>query len=96
MVDRLWPRGVSKESAKLDLWLKEIAPSTELRQWFHAGNTPDKWEQFKEKYILELQQNQAVAELKNILAKNKTTTFLYAVNDEQHNHALLLKQFVSS
>ena len=95
LVDRLWPRGVSKEHAKLDLWLKEIAPSTELRQWFHSDESGHRWKDFKEKYILELDKNPAVERLKNILAKNETVTLLYAVHDEQHNHAVILKEFVT-
>ena len=95
LVDRLWPRGVSKATAKLDLWLKEIAPSTELRQWFHNSDRTDRWEQFKAKYLLELAQNRSVAELKDIIGHNDTVTLLYAVNDEHHNHALILKEFIA-
>ena len=94
LVDRLWPRGVSKATAKLDLWLKEIAPSTELRQWFHNSDRTDRWEQFKAKYLLELTQNRVVAELKDIVDQNDTVTLLYAVNDERQNHALILKEFI--
>lgn len=95
LVDRLWPRGVSKESAKLDLWLKDIAPSTELRQWFHGSDATDKWGQFKARYLSELDQNPAVHTLKDIVIKNELVTLLYAVNDEEHNHALILKKFIS-
>ncbi len=95
LVDRLWPRGVSKAAAKLDLWLKEIAPSTGLRRWFHNTDDTDRWEQFKAKYLLELTQNPSVAELKDIIGHNDTVTLLYAVNDEHHNHALILKEFIA-
>jgi uncharacterized protein YeaO (DUF488 family) len=94
LVDRLWPRGINKEAAQLDLWLKEIAPSTELRKWFHSGDAANKWEEFKAKYLTELKQNEAVKELLNIINNNKTVSFLYAVPDENHNHALILKEFI--
>ena len=94
LVDRLWPRGVSKAAAKLDLWLKEIAPSTELRQWFHNSDGTDKWEQFKARYLLELVQNPSVEELKYVLGQNHTVTLLFALNDQDHNHALILKAFI--
>ncbi len=94
LVDRLWPRGVTKEAAHLDLWLKEIAPSTELRQWFHASEASNRWEEFKAKYLLELKQNDAVNTLKDIIAKNETITLLYSVNSENYNHALILRDFV--
>jgi len=95
LVDRLWPRGVSKESAKLDLWLKEIAPSTELRQWFHASAAPDGWQQFKAKYLLELDRNPAVEVLRDVVTKHEKATLLYAVNDEMHNHAQILKELIA-
>ena len=94
LVDRLWPRGISKEKAKLDLWLKEIAPSTQLRQWFHSETGQDKWSQFKSKYLTELKHNPAVEELKNIVAKSDNITLLYSVHDEEHNHANILKSFI--
>jgi len=94
LVDRLWPRGISKEAASLDLWLREIAPSTELRKSFHSSSAPDKWGEFKTAYLAELKQNEAVKELAVIINKNDTVTLLYAVPDEEHNHALLLKQFM--
>jgi uncharacterized protein YeaO (DUF488 family) len=94
LVDRLWPRGVTKEAAHLDLWLKEIAPSTELRQWFHAGEASNRWEEFKAKYLAELNQNNAVDTLKNIIGKNETITLLYSVNSQNYNHALILRDFV--
>jgi uncharacterized protein YeaO (DUF488 family) len=95
LVDRLWPRGISKEAAHLDLWLKEIAPSTELRKWFHSSDTADRWDEFKAKYLIELKQNDAVKELLNIINNNQTVSLLYAVPDEDHNHALILKEFIA-
>ena len=89
LVDRLWPRGVSKERAKLDLWLKDIAPSTGLREWF--GHDPEKWIEFQKKYKIELAKNEEpVAELKKIIRQNKTVTLLYAAKDEEHNEAVVI------
>ena len=93
LVDRLWPRGVSKERAKLDLWLKDIAPSTELRKWF--GHDPEKWVEFQKKYKIELAENkESVAGLQKIVKQNKTVTLLYAAKDEEHNEAVVIKHFM--
>ncbi|PJF05223.1 DUF488 domain-containing protein [Acinetobacter seifertii] len=92
LVDRLWSRGISKENAHLDLWLKEVAPSTELRKWFHAA-TPDHWEEFKRRYLKELETNSAVEELQHIAVKH-TVTLLYAAKDVEHNHAIILKDYL--
>lgn len=94
LVDRLWPRGVTKEKAALNLWLKDIAPSNELRQQFHASNSPDKWSSFKAAYLVELKQNPAVAQLAGIVRENSQVTLLYSVNNEEHNHALLLRDYI--
>ena len=88
LVDRLWPRGLTKEKAAVDLWLKGIAPSTELRKWF--DHDPEKWNEFKKKYFAELKGNkEAVLILKDHLKKG-VVTLLYAAKDEDHNEALLL------
>ena len=92
LVDRLWSRGVSKENAHLDLWLKEIAPSTELRKWFHVA-TPDHWEEFKRRYLKELETNSAVEELQHIAVKH-TVTLLYSAKDVEHNHAIILRDYL--
>ncbi|WP_320053170.1 DUF488 domain-containing protein [uncultured Acetobacteroides sp.] len=93
LVDRLWPRGLTKERARIDLWLKGIAPSTELRKWF--GHDPAKWEQFKELYHRELEANaEQVSILKDQL-KGGTVTLLYAAKDVEHNEALVLKEWLS-
>jgi uncharacterized protein YeaO (DUF488 family) len=93
LVDRLWPRGLTKEKAAVDLWLKDIAPSTELRKWFN--HDPEKWEEFQKKYLKELQENkEAVSELKENLKKGPVT-LLYASKDEAHNEALVLKEYFS-
>ena len=92
LVDRLWPRGVSKERAKLDAWLKEIAPSTELRKWF--GHDPEKWGEFKKKYKRELTKNEeAVEEIRRIARKRKVT-LVYGAKDEAHNEAVVLRDFL--
>ena len=94
LVDRLWPRGISKEAAKLDMWLKEIAPSTGLRQQFHHSDANEKWDKFKADYLAELGQNETVQQLTNLVADHKTVTLLYAVPNEHQNHALILKEFI--
>lgn len=93
LVDRLWPRGVSKEKAALDLWLKDVAPSTELRKWF--DHDPAKWEKFRARYLQELKDNAApVALLKEELKKGPVT-LLYAARDEKHNEAEVLREALS-
>ena len=91
LVERLWPRGLSKEKAKIDLWLKEAAPSTELRKWF--GHDPEKWGEFKKRYYVELQDNKLV--IKDTLEQHKETiTFVYASKEETYNNAVALKEYV--
>ena len=88
LIDRLWPRGFTKEKAAVDLWLKEIAPSTELRKWFN--HDPEKWEQFKKRYALEIRKNnETVFVLKDHIKKGKVT-LVYAAKDEEHNDAVVL------
>ena len=91
LVDRLWPRGVAKIKAKIDLWLKEVAPSTELRQWF--GHDPEKWTEFRRRYRAELKNNPAWAELQS-LARQNDLTLVYAAKDQFHNDAVVLKQLL--
>jgi uncharacterized protein YeaO (DUF488 family) len=92
LIDRLWPRGIKKENAHVDLWLKEIAPSTELRKWFHAGK--GSWAEFKTKYLRELKGSEAVKELKGLISAHKTVTLLYGSKDEENNHAIVVKEVV--
>jgi len=93
LVDRLWPRGLTKEKAAADLWLKDIAPSTELRKWFN--HDPEKWKEFQKKYQKELKENkEAVSVLKEHL-KQGPVTLLYGAKDQKHNEAEVLKNFVS-
>ncbi|MEJ0092880.1 MAG: DUF488 domain-containing protein [Methylocella sp.] len=92
LVDRIWPRGVSKEAAALTLWLKEIAPSTELRKWF--DHDPARWSEFQSRYRSELDANpDAVAQLRDLLKKGRAT-LLYAAHDAEHNNALVLADYI--
>jgi len=94
LVDRLWPRGVSKSSARIDLWLKEIAPSAALRKWF--GHDPLKWDAFRARYFRELQKNpEAVAQLNEII-RNGPVTLLFAAKDQEHNNVVALKEYLES
>lgn len=95
LVDRVWPRGVSKEDAALDEWFKEIGPSKELRQWFNHDS--EKFEEFKKKYHKELQDGEQKAsydKLKAIQKENNTITLVYAAKDEEHNQAQVLKEML--
>jgi len=92
LVERLWPRGLSKERARVDLWMKEISPSPELRKWF--GHDPDKWVEFQARYRAELEKNPDVAQMQQILRDHPVVTFVYAAHDEERNSAVLLKQFL--
>ncbi len=93
LVDRLWPRGVSKERAHLNLWLKEIAPTTELREWY--GHDPAKFTEFTKKYIAEIKQNPALQELLTIIKDNPTVTLLYGAKTPDNEAAVLLKYIQS-
>lgn len=92
LVDRLWPRGIKKENLLLDAWLKEAAPSDGLRHWF--GHDPAKWEDFKSRYIAELEKN--ISSWKPLLdeALHGTVTLIYSAHDQEHNNALVLKIFL--
>ncbi len=92
LVDRLWPRGVSKEKAALDLWLKEIAPSAELRTWFN--HEPEKFKEFSTRYSDELAQNETLDQLKTIIDQHAVVTLLYAAHDPQLNQAIVLQKYL--
>ena len=95
LVDRLWPRGVKKADAKVDLWLKDAAPSAELREWF--GHDPQKWKEFQARYRKELADNaEALAPLHDLVDHGKPLTLLFAAKDEEHNNAVVLKDFLVS
>ena len=89
LVDRLWPRGLTKERAAVDLWLKDVAPSTELRQWF--GHDPAKWKGFQARYRKELKQKKDALELLKQQSKERTVTLVYGARDKEHNEAQVLK-----
>ncbi len=92
LVDRLWPRGLSKAHAKIDVWLKDIAPSTELRKWFQHDE--EKWPEFQRRYLAELQENPCLNELK-ALADTECVTLIYAAHDERHNNAVVLRDLLA-
>ncbi len=92
LVDRLWPRGLTKEKASVDLWLKEIAPSTELRKWF--GHDPEKWKEFQTRYRAELQQNTEQVSLLKQEAARGVVTLLFGAKDEEHNEAVVLQKLL--
>ena len=94
LVDRLWPRGLTKEKAAIDLWLKEIAPSTELRKWF--GHDPKKWRNFRSRYRTELKQHSAALQLIKSKAREEVVTLIYGARDQEHNEAVVLKEFLTT
>lgn len=92
LVDRLWPRGISKESLHLDLWAKDVAPSAELRKWF--GHDPRRWPDFQQKYLEELKQNSAACEPILEAARKHHVTLLFGAKDPDHNNAVVLSSFL--
>ncbi len=94
LVDRLWPRGLTKAKASVDLWLKDVAPSTELRKWF--GHDPAKWTEFQKRYRAELKENDKQVELLMAEIAKGVVTLAYGAKDEDHNEAVVLQEFLSS
>jgi uncharacterized protein YeaO (DUF488 family) len=93
LVDRIWPRGVSKEKARIDLWMKEIAPSDALRKWF--GHDPERWEEFQRRYREELQKEIGLTNhLKQLEKQHGTLTLVFSARDEHHNQAVALRAFL--
>lgn len=92
LVDRLWPRGISKERAKISMWLQEIAPSNGLRQWF--AHDPNKWPEFKRRYFAELKVNQNLVQLLIRKANEDKVTLLYGAKDTLYNNAMALNEFI--
>ena len=92
LVDRLWPRGVSKERAVLSGWFKEVAPSPDLRRWWH--HDPDRFEDFARRYRTELDDNPALEDLLSIVREHDRTTLVYAAKDPAVNHALILRDYI--
>ena len=93
LVDRLWPRGLTREKARIDLWLKNIAPSNELRKWF--GHDPEKWTEFRKRYHDELKKNDEQVSLLKDRMKKGEVTLVYSASDKEHNQAVALKEFLS-
>lgn len=95
LVDRLWPRGLSKENAKIDLWMKEIAPSSELRKWFN--HEADKWEEFQKRYKEELKDKKDfLVQILKLEEENKKVTLLFGAKDQERNQAVVILQGLSS
>lgn len=95
LVDRLWPRGISKAKAHIDLWLKDIAPTNQLRTWFK--HDPKKWQEFVKKYRKELQEHKDLVQLLKFFIKEKNkVTFIYAAHDEEYNNAKALKKILET
>ena len=93
LIDRLWPRGQSKEKLHLTAWLRDIAPSTELRKWF--GHDPVKWDEFRKRYRAELDANpEAVTELQALLKEHPKATLLFMAHDEEHANAVVLSEYL--
>jgi uncharacterized protein YeaO (DUF488 family) len=91
LIDRLWPRGLGKDVAAVDLWLKDVAPSTELRKWF--GHDPRRWDEFRKRYRAELEGGEALAKLK-AMARRGRVTLVYGAKDEAHNDAVVLQALI--
>ena len=92
LIDRLWPRGLTKEKAKIDLWLKDIAPSAELRTWF--GHDPEKWPEFQKRYRKELEANEATVTLLREELQHGPVTLVFGAKDQAHNDAVVLKAYL--
>ncbi len=92
LVDRLWPRGMTRDGAHVNAWIKEVAPSNVLRRWYQ--HDPEKWGEFRARYVAELRQNPAVAELREAMAASKSVTLLFAAKDPLHNNAIVLRDFL--
>jgi uncharacterized protein YeaO (DUF488 family) len=93
LVDRLWPRGLTKEKAAIDLWLKAVAPSTELRKWF--GHDPKKWRNFRSRYRTELKKHSAPLQLIKSKSQEGVVTLIYSARDQEHNEAVVLQELLT-
>ncbi len=94
LVDRLWPRGISKDKAKIDLWLKSVAPSNDLRKWF--GHDPERFPEFSKRYQAELKESGALDELRAAIKEHPNATLLFAAHDEEHNNAVVLQHLLET
>jgi len=93
LIDRLWPRGIKKDQANVDLWFKEAAPTPELRKWFHEAPI-ERWQEFNSKYRAALKNNEAVTELTELIEQHQKVTLVYGAKDNEHNHALILLRYL--
>ena len=94
LVARLWPRGISKDKAKIDLWLKSVAPSNDLRKWF--GHDPERFPEFSKRYQAELEESGALDELRSAIKVHPNATLLFAAHDEEHNNAVVLQHLLET
>ncbi|WP_211197573.1 DUF488 domain-containing protein [Pyrinomonas methylaliphatogenes] len=95
LVERLWPRGIKKESLRIDAWLKDVAPSDELRRWFK--HDPAKWSEFRRRYFAELESHpEAWRQLLELVRRGERVTLLYSARDREHNNAIALKEFLEA
>ncbi len=94
LVERLWPRGLSKAAAAIDLWAKDVAPTPALRTWF--GHCPDRWEEFRRRYFVELEANHAAVDALRTLCAGQRVTFVFAARDVERNGAITLREFLLS
>jgi uncharacterized protein YeaO (DUF488 family) len=92
LVDRLWPRGMSKNDLKVDVWLRDVAPSDEIRKW--CGHDPAKWEEFRSKYTQELNSNREFEKLLDLVRERERVTLVYSARDTEHNQAVVLKELI--
>ena len=92
LVDRLWPRGIKKADAAIDLWMKDVAPSTGLRQWF--GHEPDRWQEFRRRYVDELRQKSDLVDELRALARKGPITLVFGAHDQTHNDAVVLREIL--
>jgi uncharacterized protein YeaO (DUF488 family) len=92
LIDRLWPRGVTKERAAIDRWMKDISPSTELRKWF--GHDPARWDEFRLRYAQEVRKNTVLLDQLRSLARHGPITLVYSAHDEKHNDAVELRELI--
>jgi uncharacterized protein YeaO (DUF488 family) len=93
LVDRLWPRGLPRSKAKVDHWLRDVAPSTELRRWF--GHDPARWAGFRKRYEAELAHNPSLDELRALIHRDKHVTLLFGARDAEHNNAVVLRDLLA-
>lgn len=92
-VDRIWPRGITKDKAQINLWAKDVAPSDELRKWF--DHDPEKYPEFKKKYLVEIKQSPAIKDLLDKIRNHENVVLLYGAKDEKYNQATVLMEYIS-